>query len=113
MKYKIWNKTDTLFTPSGKAVSPEQQFEEMPLSKVAKFIIADAPINCQVFLEFEQTKQIYKQMGVPIVDGMTDQQVLDAISNFEENPPPQAPSVEERTAAALEFLALNSLPEGE
>lgn len=109
MKYKIWNKTDLLYTPSGKVVTPEEQFKEMPLSKVAKFIVADAPINCQVFMEFEQTKQIYKGMGAAITDGMSDQEVLDAITYFEEHPKPAEPTAEERIAAALEFQNLNNL----
>jgi hypothetical protein len=109
MKYKIWNKTDLLYTPSGKVVTPDEQFKDMPLSKVADFIIADAPINCQVFMEFEQTKQIYKGMGVAITDGMTKQQVLDAITFFEEHPKEPEPTAEERIAAALEFQNLNNL----
>ena len=46
-----------------------------------------------------------------ITDGMTDKEVLAAIEDFEDNPPAPGPSVEERTASALEFLAMNSLPD--
>lgn len=42
---------------------------------------------------------------------MTDEEVLAAIEAFEDNPPDPGPSVEERTAAALEFLAMSSLPD--
>ena len=42
---------------------------------------------------------------------MTDEEILAAIEDFEDNPPDPGPSVEERTAAALEFLAMNSLPD--
>lgn len=43
---------------------------------------------------------------------MTDEEVLAAMEAFEDNPPgADLPSVEERTAAALEFLAMNSLPD--
>jgi hypothetical protein len=113
MKYKIWNKTDDLFTPSGEKFTAAQVLQKYPLAAVpgVKFIICDAPINMGVFMEFTQTKQAYKNMGANITDGLTDQQVLDAITAFEEHPPVGEPSVEERTAAALEFLALNSLPE--
>jgi hypothetical protein len=113
MKYKIWNKTDTLFAPSGEKFTAAQILAKYPLAEVpgVKFIICDAPISMGVFMEFEQTKMAYKQMGANIQDGQTVQEVLDAISDFEENPPSAGPSVEERTAAALEFLALNSLPE--
>jgi len=43
---------------------------------------------------------------------MTEEEVLAAIEDFEDNPPgANEPSVEERTAAALEFLAISSLPD--
>lgn len=108
MKYKIWNGTDTLITPVGEVLSAEQVKAKYPASAIAgmKYVICDAPISLGVFMEFEQTKATYKQMGVPITDGMTDQQVLDAISYFEENPPAPQPSAEERMAAALEFQSM-------
>lgn len=111
MKYKIWNKQDNLITPIGEILTPEQVFERYPMARLEnmKFIICDAPISMGVFMEFEQTKQTYKQMGVPITDDMTDQEVLDAITYFEEHPPVPEPTSEERIAAALEFQNLMSL----
>ena len=111
MKYKIWDRQETLITPIGEVLEPEQVFERYPMARLEhmKFIICDAPISLGVFMEFEQTKQMYKEMGVPITDNMTDQEVLDAISYFEENPPVPEPSAEERIAAALEFQNLMSL----
>ena len=105
MKYKIWNKQDTLITPIGEVLTKEQVFEKYPMSELEgfKFVICDAPISLGVFMEFEQTKQAYKGMGVPIVDTMTDQQVLDAITYFEENPPIPEPTADERIAAAMEY----------
>src|SRR5690606_39863332 len=67
------------------------------------YIICDAPISMGVFMEFEATKEHYKRLGVPITDDMTDQEVLDAISYWEENPPEPEPTAEERIAAMLEF----------
>ena len=52
-----------------------------------------------------------KKSGVAITEAMTDAEVLAAIEDFEDNPPDPGPTVEERTAAALEFLAMNSLPD--
>lgn len=105
MKYKIWNKTDTLVTPIGEVLTAEQVMAKYPASAVdgMKFVICDAPISLGVFMEFEQTKQMYKQMGVPITDTMTDQEVLDAITYFEENPPEPEPTADERIAAAMEY----------
>jgi hypothetical protein len=115
MKYKIWNKTDNLYTPAGTMFTPNEIKEQYPLSFVSgvKYIICDAPINMGVFMEFTQTRDMYKNMGADIASNMSDQQVLDAITEFENRPQEIGPSVEERTAAALEFLALNSLPDEE
>ena len=78
-----------------------------------KYIICDAPISMGVFMEFEATKEHYKRLGVPITDDMTDQEVLDAISCWEENPPEPAPTAEERIAAILEFQSMMMLPGNE
>ena len=113
MRYKIWNKTDNLVTPTGKVLTPQQVIEKYPAAGVEgiKYIIADQPISMAVFMEFEATKNFYKQLGVPITDDMTDQEVLDAISAWEENPPAPEPTAEERIAAALEFQNLTTLPD--
>jgi len=113
MKYKIWNKTDSLITPIGEVLTPQQVIERHPAAGLEgmKYIIADQPISMAVFMEFEATKNFYKQLGVPITDDMTDQEVLDAISAWEENPPAPEPTAEERIAAALEFQNLTSLPD--
>ena len=115
MKYKIWNKQDNLITPIGEVLTPQQVFERYPAAAVdgIKYIICDAPINMAVFMEFEATKEHYKRLGVPITDTMTDQEVLDAISYWEENPPKPEPTSEERIAAALEFQNLIMLPDVE
>lgn len=113
MKYKIWNKTDSLITPIGEVLTPQQVIERHPAAGLEgmKYIIADQPISMAVFMEFEATKNFYKQLGVPITDDMTDQEVLDAISAWEENPPAPEPTAEERIAAALEFQNLTTLPD--
>lgn len=115
MKYKIWNKQDNLITPIGEVLTPQQVFERYPAARIEgiKYIIADQPINMAVFMEFEATKEHYKRLGVPITDTMTDQEVLDAISVWEENPPAPEPTAEERIAAALEFQNLMILPDVE
>lgn len=111
MKYKIWNGTDSLITPIGEVLSPQQVVERYPAAGIEgiKFIVADAPISMSVFMEFEQTKNHYRQMGIAFTEQMTDQEALDAITSFEENPPPAEPTVEERIAAALEFQNLMNL----
>ena len=108
MKYKIWNGQDSLVTPIGEVLTAEEVMNRYPASRVQgmKYIICDSPISLGVFMEFTQTKESYKAMGVPITDTMTDQEVLDAISYFEENPPIPEPSADERIAAAMEYSNL-------
>lgn len=118
MKYKIWDRQETLITPIGEVLTPEEVFERFPASRLEhmKYIICDAPVNMAVFMEFEATKEQYKRMGANITDDMTDQEVLDVIAEFEETPPPDpGPTAEERIAAMLEFQAMMMLPpeEGE
>jgi hypothetical protein len=111
VKYKIWNKTDTLITPIGEILTAEQVIAKYPAAAISnmKYIICDAPISLGVFMEFYQTKEMYKKLGAIITDNMTDQEVLDAISYFEDNPPPAEPTAEERIAASLEFQSMMML----
>ena len=84
-RYQIWNKTDDIYTLSGAHFTAEKWKAQYP------------------WINIPGAKMI-------ITDGMTDEEVLAAIEDFEDNPPSaDEPSVEERTAAALEFLAMNSL----
>jgi hypothetical protein len=105
MKYKIWDKKENLITPIGEVLSPEKVFEKMPAALHLKYIICDAPINMGVFMEFTATKEHYANLGVPFAVGLTDQEILDAISQWEyeqANKPPE-PTAEERIAAAMEY----------
>ncbi len=112
MRYKIWNKQETLVTPIGEVLTPSEVIEKYPMAAIEgmKFIICDAPINLGVFMEFTQTKEQYKEMGADITDDMADQEGLDAITFFEENPPEPEPTAEERMASAMEFQAMMTIP---
>ena len=111
MKYKIWDKTNNLVTPIHEELTPSQVFERYPAAKLDNFkmVICDANISMGVFMEFDGFKTHCKSLGVTFTDTMTDQEVLDAITAFEENPPEAEATAEERIAAALEFQNLNSL----
>lgn len=114
MRYQIWDKTSDIYTPSGAKFTPEEWKAKYPWVTIpgAKMIITSGLINGGAAMEFEATKDAYKKMGASITEGMTDEEVLAAIEDFEDNPPgANEPTVEERTAAALEFLAMNSLPD--
>lgn len=115
MRYQIWNKTDSIITPSGAQFTAQEWADRYPWSKLpgVKMIITAGAINGGCAELFDNFVALRKRQGAPITDYMTDEEVLAAIEEFEDNPPDPGPSVEERTAAALEFLAMNSLPDEE
>lgn len=113
-RYQIWDGKSDIYTPSGEKNTPEQWKAKYPWVNIpgAKMIITAGIINGGAAMEFNATRDTYKKMGAAITNGMTDEEVLAAIESFEDNPPgANTPTVEERTAAALEFLAMNSLPD--
>ena len=112
-RYQIWNKTDNIITPSGHQFTAQEWADRYPWAKLpgVKMVITAPPINGGCAEVFDTFVSIRKRQGAAITDGMTDEEVLAAIEDWEDNPPDLGPSVEERTAAALEFLALNSLPD--
>ena len=115
-RYQIWNGTDTVYTPSGAFFTAEQWKARYPWLNVpgAKMIITAGIINGGAALEFTSAVAHYTKLGAAITDGMTDEEILAAIEDFEDNPPvDDTPSTEERTAAALEYIAMSSLPDEE
>lgn len=116
MRYKIWDKSEVIYTPSGEQFSPEQWISRYKWanSPYAKMVISGGTINGAFCGELTDMKSIYRKMGATITDDMSDEEVLAAIESFEDNPPwANQPTVEERTAAALEAQVLLSLPEDE
>lgn len=114
MRYQIWNKTDDIYVPTGQRFTAAQWLERYPWVGVpgAKMIITTGLINGGVAMEFGATVAQYKAMGATITDGMTDEEILAAIEDFEDNPPgANEPSNEERIAAALEAQVMMAEPE--
>ena len=112
-RYQIWNKTDDIITPSAAQFTAAEWADRYPWAKLpgVKMVISTPPINGGCAMEYSAMVAHYKKSGAEITDNMSDAEVLAAIEDFEDNPPDPGPSVEERTAAALEFLAMNSLPD--
>lgn len=109
MHYQIWNRTDNIITPSGAKFTAEEWAKKYPFPKM---IITTGVINGGCAMEFNQTVDCFKKAGANITDNMTDEEVLAAIEEFEMNPPgADQPSIEERTAAALEAQVLMAMPE--
>lgn len=113
-RYKIWDKQETIYTPSGEEFTPEQWLNRYPWAKRdgVKMVVSGELINGAFCGEFETMKHRAEKMGVTFTDGMTDEEVLVAIEEFELHPPgADQPSIEERTAAALEAQVLMAMPE--
>lgn len=113
-RYKIWDKQETIYTPSGEEFTPEQWLNRYKWAKRdgVKMVVSGELINGAFCGEFETMKHRAEKMGVTFADGMPDEEVLAAIEEFEMNPPgADQPSIEERTAAALEAQVLMSMPE--
>lgn len=113
MRYQIWNHEDPIITPSGAQFEAREWADKYPWCKLpgVKMVVSAGPINGGCALVFDDLVERAKKAGAAIADGMTDEEILSAIEDFEDNPPDPGPTVEERTAAALEFLAMNSLPD--
>lgn len=105
MKYKIWNKKEALITPVGEYLTKEQVIAKYPAAEFVDFIIADSPVQLQVFMQYDAYVDIKKEEGLVLSGSETKQQVLDKITAFElaQRNKPLEPSAEERIAAALEF----------
>lgn len=112
-RYQIWDKTSDVYTPSGAKFTAKEWATRYPWSDIpgAKMIITTGIINGGVAMEFESTKTVYTQRGAAITEDMTDEEVLAAIEDFEDNPPTveESVSAEERIAAALEYQNLTTL----
>lgn len=115
-RYQIWDKTSDIYTPSGAKFTAAEWAAHYPWVNIpnAKMIITTGIINGGAAMEFEATKEIYAKRGATITDDMTDEEVLAAIEDFEDNPPVSAEATaEERIAAALEYQNLISMSDAE
>lgn len=124
-KYAIWNKQDSIITPIGEVLTPEQWIERYPIAGVSSItvICAAGEINGGFFGTLGQMVDMYTKMGCDFSDCITDQEKLDAIEAFEDEMEAKAKadaeakaneiSTEERIAAALEAQVLMSMPDEE
>ena len=110
-KYKFWNKSDKLYTPSGAVFTAEEYLAMNAWAGIdgVKCIIANAPINCAVFFEFGAYRDLCVKQGMVIPEGATDNEVLELISEWEDRVVEPESTAEERIAAALEYQNLVSM----
>ena len=112
LNYKIWNKADLLITPQGKFLHYKRFMYNILChsQKVLSTILQINQLTRLCFTNLNLLKIKLKQQGAEIVNGMTDQEVLDAITAFENRPIEVFPTPEERMAAALDLQAAMAIP---
>lgn len=114
MRYQIWDKKTDIFTPSGHKFTAAEWLAKYPWADLpgVKMIITSGTINGGAAMEFQATVDRYMEMGADFSSCETDEDYLAAIEDFELHPPGyDQPTIEERTAAALEAQVLMAIPE--
>ena len=117
-RYKIWDREETIYTPSGAIFTAEEWIERHGWISNPKAIpvIADDLINGGLLSELNQMKKNAIAQGATFEEGLSNEELLEAIEAFEDemNTPKEAGvSAEERIAAALEAQVMMSLPDEE
>lgn len=132
-KYQIWNRTDTIITPSGAVFTPEQWIAKHPIAGIEtiKTVISGGTINGALLYEFTGFVERMEKQGCDFSECTTDEEYLSAIEAFEEaqaiaaaeaaaaEAEAEAAAAAEnaenqaRIAAALEAQVLMSLPDEE
>lgn len=70
-------------------------------------------VNGTMFLEFGATKDFYVRQGCDFSECATDEEILEAMEAWDNRVVEPEVTTEERTAAALEYIAMSSLPDEE
>lgn len=116
-RYAIWNKTDDIYTPVGEKLTAQQWISRYGwiAHPQAIPVVGGGLINGSFIGELNQMKEMAVREGCEFTEGMTPGEILKKIEAFEDErnsaPIVTEPTAEERTAAALEFLAMSSLPD--
>lgn len=112
-RYAIWNKTTDIYTPVGEKLSPQQWIARYGWINApgAVPVVSAGLINGGFSGELGQMKAMCEQAGATFDEGLSDEQLLDAIEAWEnaQGAPSTEASAEERIAAALEYQNLLSL----
>lgn len=114
-RYAIWDKVSDIYTPAGPKLTAEEWIERYGWINAPGVVpvVAAGPINGALIDELGQMKARCVQRGAVFDEGLSNEQLLDAIEAWEEEqlskPVETEPSAEERIAAALEYQNLLSL----
>lgn len=118
-RYAIWNKTDPIYTPGGPVYTAEQWMDKYGWMKNPRAVpvVSDGLVNGGFVGELSEMVKMAQQSGAEFTEGAAPAQLLEEYEAWldAQNAPVDPADIpvtpEERTAAALEFLAMNSLPD--
>lgn len=117
-KYCIWDKTSNVYTPSGNMYTAEEWINKYKWINIPGMVpvMSAGNINGAMIADLASMKKNAIAQGCTFTDGMTDEQVLEAIEAWENQKSEEAkvaaqeaantPTTEERIAAALEYQNL-------
>lgn len=116
-RYVIWDKVSDVYTPVGDKLTAEQWIARYGWINApgAVPVVAAGMINGALIDELSQMKTRSEQMGATFDEGLSNEQLLDAIEAWEDEQAAKSaemasePSAEERIAAAMEYQNLLSL----
>lgn len=116
-RYAIWDKVSPVIVPTGKVFTAQQWKDKYPVAELDSITVvcAAGEVNGGFFGTLGQMVQMYEAQGADFSACETAEDKLAVIEAFEDamNAPSTEPTAEERQAAALEFIAMSSLPDEE
>ena len=112
-RFTVWDGISLVYTPSGAVFTPEQWLNKYPAYSVNPnmvMVLGPNPVNGSFIGELSQMLQSTDVEGVIDPTGMTNQEVLDAIEQLQDEQNAKlaeeaAAKEEEEAAAAAEALA--------
>ncbi len=116
-RYAIWDKQSPVITPVGEVFTAEEWMARYPVAALEHIsvVCAAGEVNGGFFGTLGQMRTAFENRGADFSACESAEEVLAAMEAFEEaeNAASYEPSAAERTAAALEFMALSSMPDME
>lgn len=106
--YKIWDKQETIYTPSGEEFTPEQWMDRYKWAKSPEhvMVVFKNGYNGGFSERLDVLKFTCEQRGATFAEGLTDQELLDAIEQFENDfAAAQQAAAEEAAAKEAEYAA--------
>ena len=112
-RYVIWDEVSQIITPIGEVLTAEQWMDRYPMARLdgLQLVVAGGQVNGAFCGVYSEMVDMYERQGCDFSGCTTQQEHLDAIEAFEDarNNAPDAPSTEERIAAALEAQVMMSM----